>query len=181
MGPGCQNPQSPVLYDVLGDLPGDPETAEQASEDHLVPARPHARGMAVKRCGTGQIRRWSVHCKRCADPTFLVLISSASPFLVSFWNGDRHGRTNIAGFVAQMAWGDSSCESSVIAWADEQTEHADLQDPELARLQQGAQASGLADDPLAGRRLSAIAVRLVRPGDELGGCAHRQAGPSARL
>jgi hypothetical protein len=29
---------------------------------------------------------------------------------------------------------DSSCESSVIAGVDEQTEHTDLQDPELARV-----------------------------------------------
>jgi choline dehydrogenase-like flavoprotein len=56
---------------------------------------------------------------------------------------------------------DSSGESSVIAGVDEQTEQTDVQDPELARVQQDVQAPWLADDPLAGRRLSAIAVRQV--------------------
>ena len=41
---------------------------------------------------------------------------------------------------------DSSCESSVVAGMDEQTEHTDLQDPELVRVQQGAQVPGVADD-----------------------------------
>ena len=63
---------------------------------------------------------------------------------------------------------DSSLESSVLTGVDEQAGHTDLQDPELARVQQGAQASGLADDPLAGRRLPAIAVRLVRSRDGVG-------------
>jgi glycosyltransferase involved in cell wall biosynthesis len=46
-----------------------------------------------------------------------------------------------AGSVAQMALGDSSRESSVIAGAHERTAHEDLQDAELAHLQQGADAS----------------------------------------
>ena len=41
---------------------------------------------------------------------------------------------------------DSSCEFSVIAGVDEQTEHTDPQDPELACVQQGAQAPWFADD-----------------------------------
>ena len=41
---------------------------------------------------------------------------------------------------------DSCCESSVIAGVDEQTEHTDLQNPELARVQQGAQESRISDD-----------------------------------
>ncbi len=36
--------------------------------------------------------------------------------------------------------------SGVIAGCHEQTEHTDLQDPELAILQRGAQAPGVADD-----------------------------------
>jgi hypothetical protein len=41
-------------------------------------------------------------------------------------------QAGLVGCVAQMAWGDSSRESSVIAGVDEQTEHPELQDPELA-------------------------------------------------
>jgi hypothetical protein len=41
---------------------------------------------------------------------------------------------------------DSSRESSVIAGVDEQTEQAGLQDPELAGVEQGAQAPWFADD-----------------------------------
>ena len=41
---------------------------------------------------------------------------------------------------------DSSRESSVIAGGHEQTEHTDLQDPELARIQQGIQAPRIAID-----------------------------------
>jgi hypothetical protein len=50
--------------------------------------------------------------------------------------------------VAQISWGDSSRESSVIAEGHEQTEHTDLQDQELADLQRGALAPGRADDPV---------------------------------
>lgn len=77
--------------------------------------------------------------------------------------------------------GDSSCESSVVAGVDEQTEHTDLQELELARVQLGAQASRVADDPLVGRRLPAIAVRLVRPRHGVGCEADWQARATARL
>ena len=50
----------------------------------------------------------------------------------------------------------------------EQTCSPRLQDLELAGLQRGAQAARLADDPLADRRLPAIAVRLVRSRHDLG-------------
>jgi DNA-binding transcriptional MocR family regulator len=63
---------------------------------------------------------------------------------------------------------DSSRESSVIAGPHEQTDTPDLQDPELASLQRGAQAPGLADD-------------LVRSCHDLGCRADRQARPPARL
>lgn len=61
---------------------------------------------------------------------------------------------------------DSSCESSVVAGGHEQTEHTDLQDAELARVQQGAQAPRIAGD-------------LVRSRHGLGGEAHRQTWPTA--
>jgi hypothetical protein len=51
-----------------------------------------------------------------------------------------------AGLCCTNAVRDSSCESSVIAGGGEQTEHTDLQDPELARIQQGAQAPRIAID-----------------------------------
>ena len=50
---------------------------------------------------------------------------------------------------------------------DEQAEHTDLQDGQLPRLQQGAQARRLADD-------------LVRPCDGLGGQADRHRRSRAR-
>jgi hypothetical protein len=56
--------------------------------------------------------------------------------------------------------GDSSREFSVIAGWHEQTETADLQDQELARLQRGAQATRLAHD-------------LVRSKDDVGSRADR--------
>lgn len=61
---------------------------------------------------------------------------------------------------------DSSCKSSVVAGGHEQTEHTDLQDAELARVQQGAQAPRIAGD-------------LVRSRHGLGGEAHRQTWPTA--
>jgi hypothetical protein len=64
--------------------------------------------------------------------------------------------------------GDSSRESSVIAGRYEQTDTADLQDQELARLQRGAQATRLSDD-------------LVLSKDDVGSSAYRQAGPTAHL
>ena len=63
---------------------------------------------------------------------------------------------------------DSSRESSVVAGVDEQTEHPELQDTELARLQLGAQAPRVADD-------------LVRSWHGLGGAADRQAWATAHL
>jgi hypothetical protein len=76
---------------------------------------------------------------------------------------------------------DSSCESSVVAGWHEQTHTPCLQDQKLACLQRGAQAPRVADDPLAGRRLSAIAVRLVRSRHDLGGRADGQAWPPPGL
>ena len=64
---------------------------------------------------------------------------------------------------------------------NDQTHTPDLQDEELARLQRSAEAPGLADYPLADRRLPAIAVRLVRSRDELAGRAIRQAWSPADL
>jgi hypothetical protein len=64
--------------------------------------------------------------------------------------------------------GDSSRESSVIAGRHEQTDTADVQDQELARLQRGAQATRVADD-------------LVRSKDDVGSRADRQTGPPAEL
>ncbi len=55
-----------------------------------------------------------------------------------------------------------------------------LQGRGLARLQQGAQVPGGADDPLVGRRLFSIAARLVRSRHDLGGSANRQTRPAAR-
>lgn len=49
--------------------------------------------------------------QRCAAPTFLVLISSAVTFLVSFWNGDRLGRTYIAPYGGH--WPDGGSGGSV--------------------------------------------------------------------
>ena len=63
---------------------------------------------------------------------------------------------------------DSSHESSVVAGLHEQTDSSDLQDPELAELQRSAQALWVADG-------------LVRSRYDLGGAAHRQARPPARL
>jgi hypothetical protein len=55
-----------------------------------------------------------------------------------------------------------SIEISMIACLPKQTEHPDLQDPELATLQLGVQTPGIADD-------------LVRSRDRVGGTADRQA------
>jgi len=70
--------------------------------------------------------------------------------------------------VAQIGFGDSFCESSVIAGAHEQTNTADLQDPELAHLQKSAQAPRLVAD-------------LVRPRDGVGSPADRQTWSPACL
>ena len=64
--------------------------------------------------------------------------------------------------------GDSSRESSVIAEVHEQTHTPELQDYELGRLQQCAQAPGVVDD-------------LVRTRNVLGRHAHRQARATADL
>ena len=55
------------------------------------------------------------------------------------------------GFVAQMAKGDSSCESSVVAGVHEQTHPAELQDQELAglgRCRKAAREAGLRDSEI---------------------------------
>ena len=56
----------------------------------------------------------------------------------------------------------------MVAGRHEPTDTPDLQDPELARLQRGAEAARVADD-------------LVRPCDDLGGRAHWQARAAAQL
>ena len=63
---------------------------------------------------------------------------------------------------------DSSRESSMVAGWHEQTDTPDLQDQELAIIQQGAEASWLADD-------------LVRSRHDLGGRPDGEARPAARL
>jgi len=63
------------------------------------------------------------------------------PPLVIF-HGFLAGLSTGDGFVAQMAKGDSSCESSVVAGVHEQTHPAELQDQELQAYNQALKQRG---------------------------------------
>ena len=71
------------------------------------------------------------------DQKVPVLDSSLHPY-INFDNAESTPALRQAmgsvGLCCTNPLRDSSCESSVIAWVDEQTEHPELQDPELARV-----------------------------------------------